>query len=194
MAAAIAAASCSPPETRSDLSATISVAVGATLTATSQTATPAAEVSIVASPMSPTTITGQRGLPPTYPDQQRDDRVTSLGQPVTLSGMRVIVSDPRLDTLGVFGSGLCVNAAYQNVDNQTRRFSWTDWRLQLPNGVVTDAAFHVRPDALDSADLVAGGRVDGIVCFNDSGQKGQHILIWKPSLFERARGIWLISR
>jgi len=134
-----------------------------------------------------------RSTTATYMDQQRDDVVASLGQPVTLSGMEVIVTDPRVRQ-GYFGSTYCVKVAYRNIDHRTRRFSWTEWRLQLPNGVVEDATLNTSPEALGSEDLVAGGNVAGAVCFDESTQSGQHVLIWKPNPFNKARGIWLITR
>jgi len=108
--------------------------------------------------------------------------------------MQVTVTNPRQERESFLGPKYCVDAAYQNVDSRTRRFSYTDWKLQLPNGVVDDAGFNTRQDALGSTDLIAGGNVKGSVCFDDQGTAGQYVLIWKPDLFDAARGIWLIDR
>ena len=180
----------------------IAFVVGLILTPADQSSTTAQNTEASATPRPTPTPTATRSPTPTatpratplYPDQQRKDRVTSFGQSVTLSGMQVTVTNPRQERESFLGPKYCVDAAYQNVDSRTRRFSYTDWKLQLPNGVVDDAGFNTRQDALGSTDLIAGGNVKGSVCFDDQGTAGQYVLIWKPDLFDAARGIWLIDR
>jgi hypothetical protein len=50
---------------------------------------------------------------------------------------------------------------------------------------------------LRGGQLIKGASAAGTVCFDDSGQSGQFILIWRPITFSGLirgdRGIWLFS-
>jgi hypothetical protein len=75
---------------------------------------------------------------------------------------------------------------------QHRRYSHLDWKLQIPTGKVQSFEL-LTGGTLGSGDLVTGGTTSGSVCFSDSGEHGQFVLIWKPEALRSDRGIWVTT-
>jgi hypothetical protein len=122
-----------------------------------------------------------------YPDQQPDnDRCADAAGAVTLENVKVTASPLRRGA-----ASLCTDVSYANSSDKTISFNVFDWKLQLPTGEVQDA-FDSVSDAkpLGSGDLVKGGTKSGAICYETQGS-GQFILIYKPSFWSDARGIWV---
>ena len=70
-----------------------------------------------------------------------------------------------------------------------------NWTLLTPGGTeeaVSSAAsdFDALANFLSRGQL--GGTAKGKVCFPDAGEKGRHVVTWRPRLFDAARGVWLV--
>ncbi|MCW6005367.1 DUF4352 domain-containing protein [Micromonospora sp. CPCC 205371] len=122
-----------------------------------------------------------------YPDQQPDnDRCADAVGSVTIDEVKVVATPlaRRQDTL-------CTDVSYANNSDKTISFNVFDWKLQVPTGEVKDAFDSTdNPNWLGSGDLVKGGTKSGTVCYEAPGS-GQFILIYKPSFWSDARGIWV---
>lgn len=125
----------------------------------------------------------------TYADQQPDnDRCADAQGSVTLDEVTVTAS-----ALNQNQTGMCSNVNYSNNSQETVSFNALDWKLQLPTGEVRDWSDSplTAGDELDSGDLVPGGTKTGTVCFEATAGPGQFVLIYKPSFWSDARGIWV---
>lgn len=122
-----------------------------------------------------------------YPDQQQDnDRCADAAGTVTLDNVKVTATPFKRRT-----TALCTDVTYLNNSDKTVSFNVFDWKLQLPTGEVQDAFDSVgNANPLGSGDLIKGGTKSGSVCYEASGS-GQFILIYKPSFWSDARGIWI---
>lgn len=125
----------------------------------------------------------------TYPDRQpANDVCANPAGLISLEGVQVTASPLRKT-----GNQACTNVAYSNGSKETISFNVFDWKLQLPTGEVLDAFDSAAaPGSLGSGDLIAGGKKTGRVCY-ETAVKGQHVLIYKPSFWSEARGIWLAA-
>jgi hypothetical protein len=122
-----------------------------------------------------------------YPDQQPDnDRCADAAGAVTLDDVKVTAT-----ALQRRQGALCADVSYVNNNEETISFNVFDWKLQVPTGEVKDAFDSAgNPNWLGSGDLVKGGTKSGAVCYEAPGG-GQFILIYKPSFWSDARGIWV---
>ena len=121
-----------------------------------------------------------------YPDQQpSNDHCADAANTVVLEDVSVTAT-PLQRTDG----NLCTDVSYTNNSNETISFNEFDWKLQLPTGEVQDAFDTTLDSSLGAGDLVKGGHKTGTVCYQ-STTKGQHVLIYKPSIWSDARGIWV---
>jgi hypothetical protein len=123
----------------------------------------------------------------TYPDQQPDnDRCADGSNTVVLDEVTVTATPlKRVET------DLCTDVTYVNNSSGTVSFNVFDWKLQLPTGEVKDAFDSTYTgNELGSGDLVKGGTKKGTVCYQTTGG-GQYILIYKPTFWNEARGIWV---
>lgn len=75
-----------------------------------------------------------------------------------------------------------------NDSSRALPYNTFDWRIQTPNGQVLDPGMH---DNIGSGDLVPGGNVTGQVVWDvGSDVSGEYYIIFKPSAWDAARGIW----
>jgi hypothetical protein len=132
---------------------------------------------------------------PGRPDAQREDREANIGDAVELSGYTVTVTSAgfvqRVSDFEEDGY-IKVSVSYLNRDDQAQPYNLFDWRLQTPAGQVIDPTFTTAP-TLGSGDLVEGGTVSGDVYFEPGAETGDFYIIWKPDLFDAARGIWKVT-
>lgn len=130
-----------------------------------------------------------------YPDKQPKDCLAGTGQRVDLFGMTVVASHPRRITESFTGSkGICVDVSLLNHANKSQDYNEFDFKLQTPAGDVRSFDFVPgQENGLGSGQLVAGGTKSGTTCFEDKGEHGRFVLIWKPDAFDSSRGIWLID-
>jgi hypothetical protein len=144
----------------------------------------------------PPSITVPPGQPagysgPTYRGSGRLDHVADSSGRVDALGYAVTVTElGRVDAGN--GRQVCGSATYTNTGTGQVPYDYfLDWKLLQPNGVeiTPNPNGHISSGMLD-----AGGSTSGQVCFDDSGQRGQFVLIWLPiSLGSFQRGIWLVQ-
>jgi hypothetical protein len=92
------------------------------------------------------------------------------------------------DNLGT--ASICAAVNILNFSDLAMGYSDHYWSLQTPGGTVANAN-SVATGGLGSGELVEGGMASGSVCFDDSGQTGTYVGIYKDPL-NPTRGIWLV--
>ena len=140
----------------------------------------------------PTTNPGCAKNPPGYPDQQKaHDCVALANGSASIAGATVTATNwvRSRDSIGI--GHLCVGVTIKNDSTSTTSFNEFDFKLQSPAGKVVDASITL-DESLGSGDLVAGGTASGHVCFDDPGESGTYVGIYKPNAFSASRGIWLV--
>jgi Domain of unknown function (DUF4352) len=90
----------------------------------------------------------------------------------------------------ILGSSICAAVTVKNHNSSTITYNDLYWTLQTPSGEVVNANFEGSPD-LGSGSIIGGGSASGNVCFDDPGQTGTYVGIYKPDPFNSDRGIWL---
>lgn len=131
---------------------------------------------------------------PSYPNKQKEDHVAGANNQVQLSGYTTTVTGVARQPRDVLGRQLiCGDVNIRNRDDRAQRYSLVDFRLQTPAGDVRDVTFGGPGNALGTGDLVPGGTISGQVSWDDPGQPGLYVVIWKPDAFQAARGIWLVN-
>lgn len=131
--------------------------------------------------------------PPSYPDQQKTHDCVALPDgSASVSGTTVTTTGWARSQDSIGYSRICTDASIKNSSSSTVSYSEYDFKLQSPSGTVNDADI-ILDDSLGTGDLVAGGTASGKVCFEDPGQTGTYVSIYKPSAFVANRGIWLVQ-
>lgn len=126
-----------------------------------------------------------------YPDKQPKDQCP--GEAVQLSGYTTSVTDARRVGNDPFGKLICANTAIENRDTKSQPYNEYDFSIQFPSGDVQSPTIHSQEPKLGSGTLVNGGKKSGVVCFEDNGQTGNAIIIWKPDAFAADRALWFIG-
>ena len=132
-----------------------------------------------------------------YPDHQPANDCVAVPNLAPLSGHVAIANttvnatwSQQPDPLG--GTSICVAVSIKNHNRSTISYNDLYWSLQTPSGKVVDTNFTASSD-LGSGNIVGGGTASGNVCFDDPGQSGKYVGIYKPDPFSAARGIWLFT-
>ena len=131
-------------------------------------------------------------------DAQREDKERNIGGNVEISGYTATVSAAKFQqTVSSFEEDgyVVADVSILNRDKKTQRYSLSDWKLQTSSGQVLDPAYvtGIKPALGMGGDLVNGGTVSGKVVFEVGSQTGDFYLIYKPDLFDAARGIWKVT-
>ena len=140
----------------------------------------------------PATNPGCAKNPPSYPDQQKTHDCVALPDgSVSLAGATVTTANwvRSQDSIGI--GHLCTGVTIKNTSTSTISFNEYRFKLQTPAGKVVDPSITI-DQSLGAGDLVAGGTASGNVCFEDPGESGTYVAIYKPNLFSASRGIWLV--
>jgi hypothetical protein len=127
--------------------------------------------------------------PSAYPDQQSTDCVALPNNTASLAGTVVTATWSRA-TNALGDPRVCAAVSIKNNNSSTISYNELYWKLQSPSGAVSDTDF-LAAGGLGSGDIVAGGTATGNVCFDDPGQSGTYVGIYKPDPFNATRGIWL---
>lgn len=76
---------------------------------------------------------------------------------------------------------IVANVTIENRDKKSQSYSFTQWKVQTPNGEVIDATITSKNSASGlSADLVSGGKTTTDVVFKVGQTKGDFYIIYKP--------------
>jgi len=89
-------------------------------------------------------------------------------------------------------TSICAAVKIVNHNNSTISYNERYWSLQSPNGTVVHSNVGAA-GGLGSGDLAAGGTVAGTVCFDDPGQTGPYMGIYKPDPLNPTRDTWLVQ-
>jgi len=131
--------------------------------------------------------------PPSYPDQQKTHDCVALPDgSASINGTTVTATGWTRSQDSIGDSSICADATIKNNNTSTVSYSEFDFKLQSPSGTVNDASITLE-QSLGTGDLVAGGTASGRVCFEDPGQTGTYVAIYKPSAFLASRAIWLVQ-
>jgi hypothetical protein len=130
---------------------------------------------------------------PTYSGRQSTDCVATATTPnpigVGIGGAFVTATWTRSkDSSGT--ATICAAVSIGNLHSSTITYDEHDWSLQTPAGTVANANL-VATGSLGSGQIMPGGSASGSVCFDDPGQTGTHVGIYKDPL-KSTRGIWLV--
>jgi hypothetical protein len=126
-----------------------------------------------------------------YPDKQPKDQCP--GESVQLSGYTTTVTGAHRVGNDPFGKLICADAAIENRDTKSQPYNEFDFSIQFPSGDVQTPTIHSQEPKLGSGTLVDGGKKSGVVCFEDNGETGEAIIIWKPDAFNADRGLWFVG-
>jgi len=142
-------------------------------------------------------ITAKSGRPasyagPSYPGMITADHVADARGQVEDYGFTVTAANFRRAGGDLGQYVVCADITYLNRTATVGNFDFiADWKLQEPDGVVSysDLVADSPPGR-----LLPGTSISGMTCFQDNGQHGQYVLIWRPIINLRAdRGIWLFA-
>jgi hypothetical protein len=128
---------------------------------------------------------------PTYPDKQSTDCVATdtNPNPIGIGGAFVTATWTRsTDSSGT--ATICAAVNIVSLSSLTISYNEHYWSLQTPAGSVANANL-AATEGLGSGELVQGGSASGNVCFDDPGQTGTYVGIYKNPL-NPTRGIWLV--
>lgn len=129
----------------------------------------------------------------TYPDKQPGDICADAAGTVTLDGVSVTAKPFTAKSDAFSGKALCSSVTIKNGTNETQDYNIFNFKVQTPSGTVDTTSTGNIHSTLGSGALVAGGTKTGLVCADDSNEKGQYVLIYDPSPFSDERGIWLMN-
>lgn len=120
---------------------------------------------------------------PNFPGKQPEDLAAFASETVTYAEGIEVTTD-LLDTLSSADNGLCSWVQVTNNSPNTIRFSYTDWKLQDPAGVIYDSRPYDSEDSnltFLSGQLAAhGGKKGGWLCYEVSGPEEIETGIWPP--------------
>lgn len=121
-------------------------------------------------------------------DKQKQDIEVMPNEAATLDGVKMTVTGAEYKTaisdFETAASGktyVLVNVSLENTGDKTKPYNPYDFRVQTASGQVLDPTIVSTP-SLNSGDLVAGGKVSGIISFEVPVEDGHQYLIWKPGL------------
>jgi hypothetical protein len=129
--------------------------------------------------------------PPTYPGGQSTDCVATATtpNPIGIGGAFVTATWTRSsDSSGTATIWAAVNIG--NFHSSTISYDEHYWSLQTPAGTAANADL-AATGSLGSGQIMPGGSASGRVCFDDPGQTGTYVGIYKDPL-KPTRGIWLV--
>ncbi|SDD32971.1 DUF4190 domain-containing protein [Auraticoccus monumenti] len=127
-----------------------------------------------------------------FPGQTADDVVVEAGQPVNVAGATVTSAPLEEESDDTGSEYLCTVVDYVNDSDEQLSYNSFDWQLQNPQGNIVMSAFTIRDDQLESGELAPGGEVSGEVCFDATGDSGQHVVLTQPFIsLSNDRGAWL---
>lgn len=129
--------------------------------------------------------------PPTYPGRQSTDCVATdtTPNPIGIGGAFVTATWTRsTDSSGT--ATICAAVNIGNLHSSTISYNENYWSLQTPAGTAANADL-AATGSLGSGQMMPGGSASGSVCFDDPGQTGTYVGIYKDPL-KPTRGIWLV--
>lgn len=116
------------------------------------------------------------------------------GDTVSIANTTVTATWSRSPAGNAPGStSICASVKIVNHNNSTISYNERYWSLQSPNGTVVQHSNVGAVGGLGSGDLVAGGTVAGTACFDDPGQTGPYMGIYKPDPLNPTKASWIVT-
>lgn len=128
-------------------------------------------------------------------DARDGDKILDVGHEVRISGFTTKVES--VEFTSAFenlspGSYLVVDVTVENRDAKAQPYNLaSDWKLQTPDGVALPPA---NGDLSTSGSLEAGGKITGQIAFPVGDQTGPYFVLYRPDVFDKARGVWVVAR
>ena len=134
---------------------------------------------------------GCTSSPPTYPGRQSTDCVATdtTPNPIGIGGAFVTATWTRSKDSSGTGT-ICAAVDIGNLHSSTIGYNENYWSLHTPAGTAANADL-ATTGSLGSGQIMPGGSASGSVCFDDPGQTGTYVGIYKDPL-KPTRGIWLV--
>lgn len=142
----------------------------------------------------PPSSAANRDTGPAFPGKQARDFAAYPGEGVTFSGGVWVSTTPIRQTRRSGDRYICTDVTLKNGSAEAARFSYTDWKLQVPTGVITEATWTGSDRDLQSGELASGGTTSGDVCFDapKSGlTDGVYVVLLEPEFFSSERIAWI---
>lgn len=160
---------------------------GGDSTSTSTSSTPsndaAAQLSDAAASVSSAIDAATSGGQDSASNASSKDSDLAVGETFTgRKGLAITVNSFNSIT-DVFGDpNVCAEVNYTNNGTDQADFQgYWDWKVQNPNGVITDPTFVASANMLESGSLAPGGTITGDVCFKGA-DPGEYTLNYDPQL------------
>jgi len=126
-----------------------------------------------------------------YPDQQNKDICADAAGSVTLAGLSVTATPLKAQSDTIGGKALCSTVTIKNQTSSSQDYNELDFKIQKPSGDVATGSTLSLASTLSSGTLIKGASKTGLVCGDDTGERGTYVFIYKPNFIEGDRGIWL---
>ncbi len=129
-------------------------------------------------------------------DKQEGDAEIVVGESATVDSLKLTVSQAKKTaTLGEFSNAtsgktfIVANVTIENTSKESKPYNVFDFRIQTNGGQVLDPSFENQEPALNSGDLVAGGKVTGNIVFEAPIENAPQYIIWKPNAWKSDRAV-----
>lgn len=145
-------------------------------------------------PGTDTAVTDSADGQATQADNKKKDEKpqtdVAIGETVDFKGMKVTVSNLRAES-DVLGSYTCADVDLANDSDKSKHFSQFDFKLHRPSGVIADTTFTgLDMKTLETAELAAGGKTSGAICFDGAPESGENKVEYEGSLFSSTKPTW----
>lgn len=129
-------------------------------------------------------------------DKQEKDVEIVPGESALLDGMKMTVNEvTKLTAINDYTTApsgktyVVATVTLENTSDRAKPYNVYDFRIQTSGGQVLDSYWQSPDPALNSGDLVQGGKVTGKVTFEAPVETAPQYIIWKPSAFDGGRAI-----
>jgi len=127
-----------------------------------------------------------------FSGQQDSDVVGEPGEPLQARRVTVTAEPLNLESVSYADPVLCSHVTYENNTDDRLDYNEWDWSLQSPSGDIKDITIFGVDDRLRSGDLAPEGTTSGHVCFDNTGETGEHVLLFEGFItFDSSRAAWI---
>lgn len=127
-----------------------------------------------------------------FSGQQDSDVVGEPGETLQARGVTVTAEPLNLESVSYADPVLCSHVTYENNTDDRLDYNEWDWSLQSPSGDIKDITIFGVDDRLRSGDLAPEGTTSGHVCFDNTGETGEHVLLFEGFItFDSSRAAWI---
>lgn len=128
-----------------------------------------------------------------YADKQASDVCADSSGSVTLQGVTVMATPLKSTDNGIGGRSMCLEISLKNSSDKSQDYNALNFKIQTPSGDVSSTSTMGVGSTLNSGTLVTGGTKTGTICRDDTTEKGQYVVIYKPNPWTDQRAVWLFT-